>query len=106
MNLSIGGQWGKTENDRAWMLVSKLAINGQPVTNSDMKKTTNRNGKIMPNGFWLGGKKVKYVADGGPDGAAAVAVNHDNRVYRTIKVEAGKPVTVEYMAKATEAPAN
>ena len=106
VNLSIGGQWGKTENDRAWMLVSKLAINGQPVTNSDMKKTTNRNGKIMPNGFWLGGKKVKYVADGGPDGAAAVAVNHDNRVYRTIKVEAGKPVTVEYMAKATEAPAD
>ena len=106
VNLSIGGQWGKTENDRAWMLVSKLAINGQPVTNSDMKKTTNRNGKIMPNGFWLGGKKVKYVADGGPDGAVAVAVNHDNRVYRTFKVEAGKPVTVEYMAKATEAPAN
>ena len=104
VNLSIGGQWGKTENDRAWMLVSKLAINGQPVTNSDMKKTTNRNGKIMPNGFWLGGKKVKYVADGGPDGAAAMLVNHDSRLTRTFKVEAGKPVTIEYMAKAIENP--
>ena len=46
-----------------------------------------------------------YVADGGPDGAAGVTVNHDNRLCRTIKVEAGKPVTIEFMAKAAPAPA-
>ena len=50
--------------------------------------------------------KTVYVADGGPDGAAAMLVNHDSRLTRVIKVEGGQPVTVEYMAKAVETPAN
>ena len=68
------------------------------------KKVEDRKGKLIPNGFWFSRNPV-YVADGGPDGAAGVTVNHDNRLCRTIKVEAGKPVTIEFMAKAAPAPA-
>ena len=103
--LTIGGQWAKTPETRGWLAVSKLSVNGTPVSNSDLTKMYERNGKQIPNGFWVYGKTV-YVADGGPDGAAAVLVNHDSRLTRTIKVEAGQPVTVEYMAKAVDTPAN
>ena len=81
------------------------SVNGTPVSNADLKKVSDRNGKQIPNGFWVYGKTV-YVADGGPDGAAAMLVNHDSRLTRVIKVEGGQPVTVEYMAKAVETPAN
>ena len=103
--LSIGGQWAKTAEARGWLAVSKFSVNGTPVSNADLKKVTDHKGTKIPNGFWTYGKTV-YVADGGPDGAAAMLVNHDSRLTRTLKVEAGKPVTVEYMAKAVEAPAN
>ena len=105
VTITIGGQWAKNVEDRGWLMVSKLTIDGTPVENADMKKTFERNGRTMPNGFWLSGKKSEYVADGGPDGAAGVLVNHDNRLVRAFKVEAGKLVTVEYMAKAGEDPA-
>lgn len=101
--LSIGGQWAKNAEERGWLAVSKLSVNGTPVSNADLKKVTDRKGTMIPNGFWAYGK-TQYDADGGPDGAAAMLVNHDSRLTRTIKVEAGKPVTIEYMAKAIENP--
>ncbi len=105
VSLAVGGQWAKTPEARGWLAVSKLSVNGTPVSNADLKKVSDRNGKQIPNGFWVYGKTV-YVADGGPDGAAAMLVNHDSRLTRVIKVEGGQPVTVEYMAKAVETPAN
>lgn len=102
--VGLCGQSAKKVEDRGWLTVSKLSINGTPVPNADMKKAVDRKGKLIPNGFWFSRNPV-YVADGGPDGAAGVTVNHDNRLCRTIKVEAGKPVTIEFMAKAAEAPA-
>ena len=102
VSLSIGGQWAKETADRGWIAVSGLKVNGEAVSNSDLTKSEKKGGKDVPSGYWMSGKAA-YVADGGPDGAGAVIVNHDNRLYRNIKVEAGKPVTVEYMAKAAEA---
>lgn len=102
VNLSIGGQWAKETADRGWIAVSGLTVNGEAVSNSDLTKSEQKNGKAVPNGFWTSGKAA-YVADGGPNGTGAVIVNHDNRLSRNIKVEGGKPVTVEYKAKAAEA---
>lgn len=102
--LAVGGQWAKTPEARGWLAVSKLSVNGTPVSNADLKKVSDRNGKQIPNGFWVNRNPV-YVSDGGPDGAAGVTVNHDNRLIRPFMVEAGKPVTIEFMAKAAEAPA-
>ena len=102
--LSIGGQWAKTAEERGWLAVSKFSVNGTPLSNADLKQVTDQKGKLIPNGFWTYGTPV-YLADGGPDGAAAMVVNHDSRLTRTIKVEAGKPVTIEFMAKAAPAPA-
>lgn len=102
INLSIGGQWAKETNDRGWLAVSGLKVNGAPVSNSDLTKSEQKNGKASPTGYALY-NKAAYVADGGPNGTGAAIVNHDNRLARNIKVEGGKPVTVEYMAKAAEA---
>ena len=100
--LSIGGQWAKEAGDRGWLAVSGLKINGVAVDNADLTKVEKKGGKDVPAGYGLSGKAA-YVANGGPNGAGAAIVNHDNRLSRSIKVEAGKPVTVEYMAKAAEA---
>ena len=105
LQLALCGQAAKKVEDRGWLTVTNLSINGKLVPNADLKKVYERNGKQIPNGFWVYGKTV-YVADGGPDGAAAMLVNHDSRLTRVIKVEGGQPVTVEYMAKAVETPAN
>lgn len=101
VNLSIGGQWAKNVTDRGWMAVSGVKVNGKLIENGDLVKTYDRKGKTFPAKFWIS-KKATYVAKGGPDGAGAVIVNHDNRLACNLKVEAGKPVTVEYMAKAAE----
>lgn len=102
VSFSIGGQWAKEPAERGWVAVSGLKVNGEAVSNSDMTKSEKKGGKDVPSGFGLSGKAA-YAADGGPNGAGAAIVNHDNRLSRSIKVEAGKPVTVEYMAKAAEA---
>ncbi|UKI34394.1 MAG: hypothetical protein L6W00_14090 [Lentisphaeria bacterium] len=89
---------------------SRLAYGHQPFhqrqagSQCRSEKVYERNGKQIPNGFWFNRNPV-YVSDGGPDGAAGVTVNHDNRLIRPFMVEAGKPVTIEFMAKAAEAPA-
>lgn len=100
--LSIGGQYAKEVADRGWLAVNGLKINGEAVSNSDLTKVEKKNGKDVPSGYWTSGKAA-YAADGGPNGTGAVMVNHDNRLSRSIKVEAGKPVAVEYMAKAVDA---
>ncbi len=102
VNLSICGQSAKEAADRGWIAVSGLTVNGEAVSNSDLTKSEQKNGKAVPSGFRVSGKAA-YVADGGPNGTGAVIVNHDNRLSRNIKVEGGKPVTVEYKAKAAEA---
>lgn len=102
VTLGVGGQWAKETADRGWIAVSGFKVNGEAVDNSDLTKSEKKGGKDVPSGYWMHGKAA-YVADGGPNGAGAAIVNHDNRLYRNIKVEAGKPVTVEYMAKAAEA---
>lgn len=101
--LSICGQSAKNVEDRGWLTVSRLTINGKPVSNSDLKQVFERKGQKIPTGYNVARNPV-YLADGGPDGAAGMTVNHDNRLYRPIQVEAGKPVTVEFMAKAAQAP--
>ena len=104
LQLALCGQAAKKVEDRGWLTVTNLSINGKLVPNADLKKVYERNGKQIPNGFWFNRNPV-YVSDGGPDGAAGVTVNHDNRLIRPFMVEAGKPVTIEFMAKAAEAPA-
>ena len=104
VNLSVGGQWAKKVEDRGWLAVSDIKVNGKLIPNGDFSKTVDKKGKTIPSGFWLS-KNAAYAAKGGPDGANAVIVNHDNRIGFGLKVEAGKTVTVEYMAKSVAAPA-
>ena len=40
--LSIGGQWAKNAEERGWLAVSKLSVNGTPVSNADLKKVQDK----------------------------------------------------------------
>lgn len=96
------GQWAKETADREWLAISAVKVNGEPVSNSDLTATRQQDGKTLPADFGLTGKAA-YVADGGPNGTGAAIVNHDSRMGRALKVEGGKPVTIEFMAKPADA---
>lgn len=100
--IGFAGQWAKDPANRGWVAVSGLKINGEPVENSDLTKTYKKDNKTTPTGFWAS-SKTTYLPKGGPNGTGAMVVNHDNRMWRNVKVEGGKPVTIEYMAKAVDA---
>ena len=56
-------------------------------------------GQVMPNGAWLS-KGAKYLPTAGEKGTPAILVNHDNRLYITMKVEGGKKYELEFEVKA------
>ena len=104
VHISVGGQWAKTPDARPWLLVNKVEMNDKLYPNGDFTKTyKTKDGRVIPNGFWIHGK-AKYLPTAGEKGTPAILVNHDNRLTFSLKVEAGKPVTIEYMAKAIENP--
>ena len=107
MGFSLQGQWAKNADDRGWILIDNVKINGELAPNGDFKKTwkDQKTGKIRPQNFWLS-NKAQYVPEGGKDGSAAVLVNHDNACWSTLRnLEAGKAYTFEFTVKAAEAPA-
>lgn len=98
--LSIGGQWAKKPEDRQWLLVNKIELNDKLYPNGDFKKTwKTKTGQVMPNGAWLS-KGAKYLPTAGEKGTPAILVNHDNRLYITMKVEGGKKYELEFEVKA------
>lgn len=100
INISIGGQWAQNVGDRAWLLVNKVEMNDKLYANGDFVTTyKTKDGKVMPNNFWLSGK-AKYLPTAGKKGTPAILVNHDNRISFNIKVEAGKKYEFEFEAKA------
>ncbi len=106
MGFSLQGQWAKNADDRGWILIDNVKINGELAPNGDFKKTwkDKKTGKIRPQNFWLS-NKAQYVPEGGKDGSAAILVNHDNSGHYTLKnAEAGKAYTIQFTVKAAEAP--
>ncbi len=99
VTLSIMGENSRSKDDRGWIAISGLMVDGNPIANSDFAKTTVKNGKPVPDGFTLNGG-ASHVAGGGPNGSGAVLVNHDNQLSYNLKVEGGRPVTIEFMSKA------
>ena len=100
INITVGGQWAAKPEDRAWLLVNKFEVNDKLYANGDFKKTfTGKNGRVIPNGFSIGGK-AKYLPTAGEKGTPAILVNHDNRIGFNMKVEAGKKYELEFGVKA------
>ena len=98
--IGIIGQWAAKPEDRAWLLVNKFEVNDKLYANGDFKKTfTGKNGRVIPNGFSIGGK-AKYLPTAGEKGTPAILVNHDNRIGFNMKVEAGKKYELEFEVKA------
>lgn len=100
VNISVGGQFANTPAARAWLLVNKVEMNDKLYPNGDFTKTyKTKDGRVIPNGFWIHGK-AKYLPTAGEKGTPAVLVNHDNRLTFNLKVEAGKKYEFEFEVKA------
>ncbi len=97
--ITVGGQWAKKPEDRAWLLVNKFELNDKLYANGDFKKTWKHKNGIMPIGFWLN-QKAKYLPTAGENGTPALLVNHDNRLVINMKVEAEKKYELEFEVKA------
>ncbi len=88
--ISFGGNWAKEAADRPFLLVDDVTVNGEPLPNGGFEESFDGN--------WSRGKDVTVSADAN-SGKAAVRVNHDNQIARSLKVEAGKPYEVKFYAK-------
>ena len=100
VNISVCGQFADTPAARAWLLVNKVEMNDKLYPNGNFTKTfKSKDGKVMPNGFWLHAK-AKYLPTAGEKGTPAILVNHDNRLSFNVKVEAGKKYEFEFEVKA------
>ena len=100
VHISVGGQWAKTPDARPWLLVNKVEMNDKLYPNGDFTKTyKTKDGRVIPNGFWIHGK-AKYLPTAGEKGTPAILVNHDNRLTFSLKVEAGKKYEFEFEVKA------
>lgn len=104
IRVEVKGQWHKDPASREWLKIGPVTVNGKPLPNADYSVTDPKNGKAMPRGFWLN-KKADLLPGGGPDGKAAVLVNHDNTLVFSQKVEAGKSYTIVVKAMPGEPPA-
>lgn len=102
ISIAVKGQWSQKPENREWVLVNRIAVNGELVKNGDFKQFWRwkaKNNKQVPNEFILG-EKAQYLQDAGKDATPAVLVNHDNPVFFGLNVEAGKTYTVKCLVKA------
>lgn len=100
VHISVGGQYDNIPANRAWLLVNKVEMNDKLYPNGDFTKTyKTKDGRVIPNGFWIHGK-AKYLPTAGEKGTPAILVNHDNRLTFSLKVEAGKKYEFEFEVKA------
>ncbi len=102
ISIAVKGQWSQKPENRGWVLVNRISVNGKLVKNGDFKQFWRwkaKNNKQVPNEFVLG-EKAQYLQNAGKDMTPAVLVNHDNPVFLGLNVEAGKTYTVKCLVKA------
>lgn len=102
ISIAVKGQWSQKPENRGWVLVNRISVNGKLVKNGDFKQFWRwkaKNNKQVPNEFILG-EKAQYLQNAGKDMTPAVLVNHDNPVFFGLNVEAGKTYTVKCLVKA------
>ena len=100
VNVTIGAQWAKKPEDRRWLLVNELKLNNKLYKNGDFREVRkSKDGRMIPVGFWLA-KDARYLPNAGDKASPAILVNHDNRLYMTLKVEAGKRYKLTFEVKA------
>lgn len=102
VSLMLGGQWAKNAKDREWVLLAGLTVNGQAVPNADFSQVYMDRDRQIPTHFWLH-DRGRLVPGAGPAGKNAVLVNHDNRLYYALDVEAGSTYTVTLQVKPVPA---
>lgn len=100
VSIAVGGQYAKLPEERAWLLVNGIRLNGKLYANGDFARTyTAKDGKVVPYGFWLSGKATRLPKAGDQD-TPAILVNHDNRLSFNIKVKAGREYEFEFKIRA------
>ena len=103
LTFQIKGQWAPKAEDYGWLLVNRLEINGELMTNGDFRRleAVSGSGKTLLSGFWLGAK-ARYLDIAGDNETPAVLVNFENPLCFVLPVEAGKKYELGIKVKAAD----
>lgn len=98
--LAFGGGWAAAPEERAFIIVDNIKLNGQEAPNGGFETL---NPDFSAPRIWnLGSKSKACLVDDAKEGKKAMKINHDNRIGQGLKVEAGKSYTVSLFAKAAK----
>ena len=97
--IRIGGRWRKEGEERTWLMVDSVRLNGKLLKNGDFKEYKERQPDVYRPENWILEHRAEFYIDGGRDKSPACLVNHDSPVITSFPVRAGEPNTVSVVVK-------
>ena len=97
--LRIGGRWSKDPEERNWLLVNQVKLNGKLLPNGDFKKYREKKPDVYRPNNWILHNRADYYLDVGENKTPACLVNHDSPITTSFQVRAGEPNTVTIRVK-------
>lgn len=92
--IRIGGRWRKEGEERTWLMVDSVRLNGKLMKNGDFKEYAERQPDVYRPEHWILEHRAEFYIDGGRDKSPACLVNHDSPIVTSFQVRAGEPNTV------------
>ncbi|MEI3038112.1 MAG: hypothetical protein V8T90_03495 [Victivallales bacterium] len=97
--IRIGGRWSKEGEERTWLMVDSVRLNGKLLENGDFKEYSERQPDVFRPENWILQHRAEFYIDGGQDKSPACLVNHDSPIVTSFQVRAGEPNTVSVVVK-------
>lgn len=97
--LRIGGRWFKDPEERHWLLINQVKLNGKLLPNGDFKKYREKKPEVYRPNNWILHNRADYYLDAGENKTPACLINHDSPITTSFQVRAGEPNTVTIRAK-------
>ncbi len=92
--IRIGGRWRREGEERTWLMVDSVRLNGKLLENGDFRKYSERQPDVFRPDNWILEHRAEFYIDGGRDKSPACLVNHDSPIVTSFQVRAGEPNTV------------
>lgn len=97
--LRIGGRWSKDSEERNWLLIDRVMLNGKLLANGDFKEYREKSPDVYRPKNWILQNRADYYLDAGENQTPACLVNHDSPITASFTVRAGEPNTILIRAK-------
>ena len=97
--IRIGGRWRKEGEERTWLMVDSVRLNGKLLENGDFKEYSERQEDVYRPENWILENRAEFFIDGGREKSPACLVNHDSPIVTSFLVRAGEPNTISVVVK-------